>query len=112
MGGSSEIGKIVHFRARDSHRALHHLAFRLNTPPDECGIHAVKSQATNPQGPAISFKQSRDPCCVVAAGLGETCADHAVPSPQPPDRDLGSGPPPVLSARRTILSPADNDPTR
>jgi hypothetical protein len=109
MGGSSEIGKIVRFRARDSHRALHHLAFRLNTPPDECGIHAVKSQATNPQGPAISFKQSRNPCCVVAAWLDKTCDDHAVRSPQPEDRDLGAGTTPVLGASRYHLLAENSD---
>jgi len=57
------------------------VALRLNTPPGECGIHAVKSQATNPQISAVSFKQSRDPCCVVAAWLDEACNDHAIRSP-------------------------------
>src|SRR5260370_4195814 len=109
MGGSSEIGKIVRFRARDSHRALHHLAFSLNTPPDECGIHAVKSQATNPQGPAISFKQSRNPCCVVAAWLDKTCDDHAVRSPQPEHPDLAARTTPCLAGGRYHLLAQNSD---
>jgi hypothetical protein len=85
------------------------LAFNLNTPPDECDIHAVKSQATNPQVPAISFKQSRDPCSVVAARLDKACDDHAVRSPQPEDRDLGAGTTPVLAAGRYHLLAENSD---
>src|SRR5260370_20965991 len=100
MGGSGEVRKIVRLRARDSHHALYNVASSLNTSSSECAIDAVKSQATNPQVPAISFKQSRDPCCVVAAWLDKTCDDHAVRSPQPEDRDLGAGTTPAFTARR------------
>src|SRR5713101_1251186 len=109
MPGSGEVGKIVRLRARDSHHALHDLAFRLNAPPDECGIHAVKSQATNPQVPAISLKQSRDPCCVIAARLDKACDDHAVRSPQPEDRDVGAGTTPALAAGRYHLLAKNDD---
>jgi hypothetical protein len=100
MASSSEVRKIVRLRARDSHHALYDVAFSLNTSSSECDIDAVKSQATNPQVPAISFKQSRNPCCVVAAWLDKTCDDHAVRSPQPEDRDLGAGTTPAFAADR------------
>src|SRR5712671_3537189 len=109
MGGSGEVRKIVRLRARDSHHALYDVAFRLNTSSSECDIDAVKSQATNSQVPAISFKQSRNPCCVVAAWLDKTCDDHAVRSPQPEDRDLGAGTTPVLAASRYHLLAENSD---
>ena len=109
MPGSGEVGKIVRLRARDSHHALYDVAFSLNTPSGECDIHAVKSQATNPQVPAISFKQSRDSCCVVAARLDKACDDHAVRSPQPEDRDVGAGTTPALAAGRYDLLAQNSD---
>jgi hypothetical protein len=109
MPGSDQIGKIVHFRAGDSHRALHHLAFRLNAPPDECGVHTVKSQAANPRAQAISFKQSRDPCRVIAARLDKACDDHAVRSPQPEDRHVGTRTTPAFSAGRYHLLAQNSD---
>jgi hypothetical protein len=100
MGGSGEVRKIVQLRARDSHHALYDVAFSLNTLSSECDIDAVKSQATNSQVPAISFKQSRNPCCVIEARLDKACDDHAVRSPQPEDRDLGAGTTPAFAAGR------------
>jgi hypothetical protein len=109
MAGSGEIRKIVRLRVRDSHHALHDLAFHLNTPPGERDIHAVKSQAANPQAPAISFKQSRNPCCVVAARLDKACDDHAIRSPQPEDRDLVAGTTPAFAAGRYHLLTENSD---
>jgi hypothetical protein len=109
MPGSGEVGKIVCLRARDSHHALYDVAFSLNTPSGECDIHAVKSQATDPQVPAISFNQSRNPCCISAAWLDKTCDDHAVRSAQPEDRDLGARTTPVLAAGRYHPLAQNND---
>jgi hypothetical protein len=88
------------------------LAFHLNTPPSERGINAVKSQATYPQAPAISFKQSRDPCCVIEARLDKACDDHAVRPPQPEDRDVGAGTTPALAAGRYYPLAQDGDLTK